>query len=345
MRHGLSFFLLVFSTGCFSSGPPGTPDASDDAPAAQPDASADVVEDVVATGDATWTDGTALTTSVLIQGGSTVTIAPGAHVTAASGVVIWIMGTLKVASSAGPHAVISGAGWTGLRTTDYGILDADGLDLDGATTALDIQQQAGATYANGTISNSATPIGIGVAGNLSVTHAYVTSPHGISRVAGALTASYLDYDASDHGAFFVDDKTARFFAEDSTFHNSGPLGSKSAPDLLTVNAAMKLHVAYSDLSGAHCGLHFEGVDTVEIDHVTVHDVTNGADVWGSSNTGTRTITSSNFEKLSENFDETNANGPFSVSGCYMTGTNKLAASSAITIASPAPQEIADAKPR
>ena len=336
----------MLSAECYSSGPSNAPDAGDDAIAAQPDGSADATtDDVVAIGDATWTDGTELTTSVLIQGGSTVTIAPGAHVTAASGVLIHIMGTLKVASSAGPHAVISGKGWTGIRTTDYGILDADGLDLDGATTALDIQQQTSASYANGTISNAATPMGIGIAGNLAVTHVSVTSPRGISQVAGALTASYLDYDANDHGAFFVNEKTARFFAEDSTFHNSGPMGSKSAPDLLTVNAATKLHVAYSDLSGAHCGFHFEGVDTVEIDHVTAHDVTNGADVWGSSQAGTRTITSSNFEKLSENFDETGANGSFSVSGCYMTGTNKLAPTSAVTITASASQEILDAKPR
>jgi hypothetical protein len=123
------------------------------------------------------------------------------------------------------------------------------------------------------------------------------------------------------------------------------MGSSSAPDLLTSNGASTFHVAYTDISGAHCGFHFEGIDTLEIDHVTVHGVTNGADVWGSSSTGTRTITSSNFEQLSENFDEHGSNGAVSVTGCYLTGTNKLAPTSALTITSPASQAIADAKPR
>lgn len=163
-------------------------------------------------------------------------------------------------------------------------------------------------------------------------------------MSGALTASYLDYDANDHGALFVDGATANVSVEDSTIHDSGPMGSTSAPDLVTVNAAAKLHVAYSDLSGAHCGLHFEGVDAVDIDHVTIHGVTNGADLWGSSQSGTRTITSSNFESLVENFDESGTNGTIAVSGCYLTGANKLVDGN-VQISGSASQPVAGAGPR
>jgi hypothetical protein len=74
-------------------------------------------------------------------------------------------------------------------------------------------------------------------------------------------------------------------------------------------------------------------------------VTNGADIWGTSATVTHTITSSNFEQLSESLDELGANGAFSVTGCYLTGTTHLAQPSAITIANTATIEIATAHPR
>lgn len=337
--------FLVACAGCFSqpetapdAGP--KPDAATDAPKNVPDAAPDVV---VATTE-TWSDGKQLTESVLIPSGVTVTIAPGAHVTASSGVLVWIQGTLSVASSAGAHALITGSGWTGLRVTDAGTLAADGLDLDGADTALDIEQQTSASYANGTITGSSTPMLVGDAGNLSIAHAIVTAPQGISQVTGALTASYLDYDAADHGVLFVDGATANVAIDDSTLHNSGIMGSKSAPDMITVNKATKLHVAYSDISGAHCGFHFEGITSLEIDHVTVHAVTNGADVWGTTQTGTRSVTSSNFESLSENFDETGSNGAVAVTGCYLTGTNKLT-DAQIQITGSVSQPITDAKPR
>ncbi len=336
MRHGLSFLVFALSVGCFSSAGSTAPDAD------VPDSGAGEAT-AVATG--TWSDGTHIDSSIVVQGGTTVTIAPGAVVTIAPGATIRVEGVLTASSAQGPHAKLTGNGWGGIQVVGYGVLALDGVDLDGANVALDMKAEAPCKYDDGMISGSQTPFSIEGGGNISTTHSAVTAPRGISTIAGAFTASYLDYDANDHGAIVTTSPDALVHIEDSTIHNSGPMGSSSAPDLLTANGASTFHVAYTDISGAHCGFHFEGVDTIEIDHVTVHGVTNGADVWGSSSTGTRTITSSNFEQLSENFDESNANGAVSVSGCYMTGTNKLAQSTAITITSPASQAIVDAKPR
>src|SRR5256885_14628182 len=133
---------------------------------------------------------------------------------------------------------------------------------------------------------------------------------------------------------------------DSRFNNSGPRGPTAGPDVLTVNDAASFHLAYSDVSGAHCGFHFLGGEAIEIDHVTVHDVTNGADVWGSSSTGKKTITASNFEKmLSVAFDETGDNGAVLVTGSFVSAKNNLASPSKISFTSPATTRIADAHPR
>jgi hypothetical protein len=346
-RTGLLALLL---TGCFTSpvgngDDAGGGDASNQQDSSANDAGPDVADlpDVVTQGDETWNDGKQLTASVLIPQGVTVTIAPGATVTASSGVLVWVKGTLKVASASGTHAKITGTGWTGIKVTDTGTLALDGLDVQNAGTALDVEQQTSASYTNGTIDHASTPFLVGAAGVLSVGHAKVTAPAGITRIDGAFTASYLDYDSNDHGALFVENAVAVVAIDDSTIHNSGPMGSTSAPDQITSNAATKVHVAYTDISGAHCGFHFEGVDAVEVDHVTVQNVTNGADVWGSSNVGTRTITSSNFESLTKNFDENGSNGVFSVTGCYLAGQNHLI-DGQIQISGSATSAIVDAHP-
>jgi hypothetical protein len=350
MTYRIGSLALLLVAACFTDPVNPADDGGSDANNNKPDTStgdagsdASDLPDVVTQGDETWNDGKQLTASVLIPQGVTVTIAPAANVTASSGVLVWVKGTLKVASASGQHAKISGSGWTGIKVTDTGTLALDGLDVQGADTALDVEKQTSASYTNGTIDGASTPFLVGVTGALSVGHATVTKPGGITRIDGSFTASYLDYDSNDHGAIIVENPAALVAIDDSTIHNSGPMGSTSAPDQITSNGATKVHVAYTDISGAHCGFHFQGVDSVEVDHVTVQSVTNGADVWGSSSTGTRTVTASNFQSLTKNFDENGSNGVFSVTGCYLAGTNHLI-DGQIQISGSATSPIVDAHP-
>jgi hypothetical protein len=295
------------------------------------------------TQDETWADGKSIGTSVVVAKGVTVTIASGASITVAAGRSIRIEGALN-AKSAAAHAKIAGTGWTGIVVASGGKLSFDGVDISNASLTLDVQSGGTATYDHGAIVG--TPFKVDAGGTLSTAHASVTGPTGRSNILGSFTASYLDYDENDQHAIWAMDPTATLFIEDSTFHNSGPLGAEAAPDVLTVAKAASFHIAYSDISGAHCGFHFQGSgDKIEIDHVTVRHVTNAADVWGSSATGSHTITSSNFEQLTEALDENGTNGTFTVTGSYLTGTNSLQQPSAVVIASPALSEIANAHPR
>src|SRR5258707_382494 len=95
--------------------------------------------DGAASNGTTWSDGTRFSAAVEIAAGTTVTIAPGAHVTMAGKFPITVRGTLEVASAAGTHARLAPADamgkWTGLVVENGGTLAADGLDLDGAETA------------------------------------------------------------------------------------------------------------------------------------------------------------------------------------------------------------------
>lgn len=321
-------FVLVMSAGCSSAPVQTNPDAStgsDAAPDVQP-----IAQSI------TWTDGTVLDAPVLIAAGATVTIEPGATVTCANAVTITVEGTLT-AASAQTHATLTGTKWGGIVVSKAGTLTLDGVDIAGAKKAIDAASSTPAKYDNGTIT-SGTPFTVEKGGALSTSHATVVKPTVQSTILGSFTASYLDYDSNGSHAIVAADPTARVSIEDSKVHG-GPT------DLLNAFGAAFFHVAYTDITGAHCGFHFTAVDTVEIDHVTVHGVTNGADLWGSSSVGKRTISNSNFESLPVTFDESGSNGPIDVTNCYMTGTNNLAQPSAVKITSPAAQPVPNAGPR
>ena len=338
------FFFGIASlalAACFSNTTNPVDDAGSDAGAdtSKPLDAGNVVE----AGTETWQDGKTIDGDVVIPSGATVTIAPGATITVGTSVTIRVEGALVCASASPTHATLTGTNWQGIQVAVHGVVTLDGLDVTNATTALDVSGDGKNTYDHGIITN-ATPFVLATASTLSTTSSKVVKPAGITQVSGSFTASYLDYDSNDHGAIVTLDKTAVLSMEDSTIHNSGPMGKATAPDQLTDNGAATFHVAYSDISGSHCGFHFDQASVFDIDHVTVHDVTNGADLWGTSSSGTRTIKSSNWQSLTENFDETNTNGVISVDGCYTTGTNKLK-DAQVQITNPASVAVTGAGPR
>jgi hypothetical protein len=333
--------VVACSSSSGSTADPGakTPGSSGDTPPPPGTSSGTPVS-----GAETWEDGKELSGAIVIDSGAVVTIAPGAALTVVAGTSIVVKGTLTVKSDPSAHAKISGASWKGITVSSGGKASLDGLDIANAEVAVQVDDGGTATYDNGSIVG--TPFGVAKGGTLSTKHAGVTAPKNPTTISGAFTASYLDYDEKDTHAIIADDPAATVSIEDSTFHSTGKLGPTAGPDLLTVNAATSFHIAYSDISGAHCGFHFEGSGAkIEIDHVTVKQVSNGADLWGLAS-GKHSITNSNFAPvLSVGFDESGTNGSVSVSGCYIPGKNNLASSSSVSITSPAQAEIANAHPR
>ncbi|HVZ70881.1 MAG TPA: hypothetical protein VHJ20_00785 [Polyangia bacterium] len=309
-----------------------------------------------ATSDATWTDGTSLIASLEIPAGMTYTIAPGAHVTAGSKVSITIRGTLKVASATGMHARITsmaGAPWTGLVVENGGTLDADGLDLENASAAIDVRAGAAAArYDDGTIKNPLFPFQIGRAGRLDTAHASVVGAMSASTVSGEFHASYLDYAKTQTtGGFVMSDALAVFDVADSTFH--GEPGTQGA-DYITTLGATLVHVTYTTITDSHCAFHFDGLDRYEIDHVTAGasapDAPGQKNAWGAmlygSGAGPNVIKSSNFMNLEHNLDQSGENGPLTITDTYTTGMNLDNDDSwTLTGSELAPSPVLDAKPR
>ena len=280
--------------------------------------------------DTTWADGQTIGMSVTIAPGVTVTIAPGATVTVAAGSTIAVAGTLT-ASSATTHAKLTGTSWTALSVASGGTLTLDGVDITGAGTAL--QTQAGAVsaeYDDGTITAAATPFDIAKGTTLVTKSSAVTGTLGTSRVAGSLVASYLDYNSNGNEGITTTDPTATESIEDSKLHGSGPV----ADMVVSATGAASIHIAYTDITNVHCGFHFDTVDAFDVSYSNIETNSYGFMLYGSSGTGTRSVTYSNVDQNTIAFDTTAGNNaPITFDHDYITGTQTPADSVTVTNAS------------
>ncbi len=290
------YLLVLLATGgalgCSStSEPAGTPPA--------------VGSGGTVTSDVTWKDGQHISSAIVIASGVTVTIAPGAQVTVADGASITLQGTLSGASR-DKHAKLTGAAWAGIVVENSGKLALDGVDIENAATAITLNY-ATASYDYGTISG-AIPFAIGTKAKLTASHATVTGAKAPSFISGALVATFLDYDADVFEGLSLNDPAATLSLEDSKIHGKGTIDN----DLVAARGAASVHVAYTEISMAHCTFHFENVSAFDISFVSLHDSQYGFMLYGSATAGARTITSANiFKNRQHAVDE---GGPAAVNG-------------------------------
>jgi hypothetical protein len=278
----------------------------------------------------TWANGKNITSNVNVGAGAIVTIAPGATVTVASGVAITVTGTLKTT----PTSKITGNGWTGIVIAKGGTLEADGLTLEGADSALWPQTgNAKASFANGIIT-SRSPFKMEKGSTLSISRTKVTATGG-SAIAGTFTASYMEYDKGSNGGLTINDAAGSMTITDSTLRGSG------GGDYVISSAAKLVKLEYSTITGSHCGLHFTAVDQFILDHVSDDTNTYGGMLYGSG-AGPHSITASNIRATQVALDMQGTNGPLTISGSFTAGTNNIAGA---TLTGVRDTPVADAKPR
>lgn len=301
----------------------------------------------VVSGDTAWGDGKHITSPIVIAAGATVTIAAGATITCDDGITITVQGSLK--SAGGAPSKITGAAWNGIVVAAGGTLALDGVDIENAHTAIEVQTKANpARYDRGTITASVIPLLVDSAATLTTAHANVVASQGTSHVLGSLTASYLDYDANGFDGMTTESDDALLTIDDSHMH-----GTNGTSDMIvSYTGAAKIHVAYSIIEQVHCAFHLERVTSLDVAYVTARQDSYGFMMHGSLSTGTRTIQSSNFMNNYEwgiHEEDASINGPIAVSGCYFnsnqTGDLHLHAASAIQVSGTVAAPVAGAAPR
>ena len=269
-----------------------------------------------------WTDGQMISASMTIPAGETVAIDPGATITMSSGVTITVNGTLT-ASSMATHAKLTGSGWTGIVVASGGTVNLNGVDMSGASVALDVHGTA--EYDNGTI-NSAAAFNVESGGALTTKKSTFAGNSSACNVAGSFTASYLTYTAAGSSLFdgiVTTDPAAQLSIEDSMFTGPGPNGPLHDMLVSTNGGSAKFHVAYSSITGVHCGFHFDTLSEFDISYVNNDSNAYGAMFYGSGGAGPFTVSYSNFDDNGTNgthaYDAEFANGPIVFDHDHLNG--------------------------
>jgi hypothetical protein len=259
----------------------------------------------------------------MIAAGATMTIAPGATITVAAGATITVAGTLT-ASSQSTHATLTGTGWGGIVVASGGTVSLTGVDLVNPTTGFAVAAgDTSAEYDYGTITSARTPFNVSKGGTFKTDHAATATAGGASSVAGSFTATFLSYDSGGSEGLVISDPTAVFSAEDSKFVGGGD----ESGDMISVSSASSVHLAYFEITAAHCAFHFDAVDTIDVSYGNLHGTSYGFMLYGSSSVGTRDIGFTNIDMNAvwgaDEGTTSTANGPITIHDGYwaMNGAN------------------------
>ncbi len=304
-----SFALISVFAGC----------SSDDTGTAEEDGvSGDIRQSV------TWTDGTKLTGVVRIFEGATVDIAPGARITCRESVKIQVGGTLRTKSSADKHASITCAKWQGIQVAQNGQLDLDGFDIENADTGIETTKGAGAsTLTRGSILTTVRPFLIRAESKLTLNQVKATTPTtlgqfdtSVSEVFGSLDAKHLDYDANTNEGIMLKNGGEAVITDSI-------LKATNGFDLVSTYDAKSLKLSYTTMRGSHCGPHIQGVDFLEIDHVTSEQNLYGITIYASKVDVPIKITNSNFSGSVAWLDLAGDHGPITFENVFTGAAPEL----------------------
>jgi hypothetical protein len=299
----------------------------------------------------TWKDGTVLTGTVTIAPDGNVEILPGAKITCAEGATLYVQGKLR-AKAAASHAKITCARWAGLVVSGGGQADLEGVDLENGLVGIATAVGAlDSTYAEGSIVSSLKPFVVSYSSKLTVKNVKATTPEKLAPgetsqadVEGTLIASHLDYDA--HHSEGISVRKAKDAPEGGTLDlQDSNIHATNGADLVSAYGAKHVKVAYTTLTGAHCGLHMQPAESFEIDHVTSDTDIYGITIYDSG-IGPNTVTNSNFTGTAawldfQGFDQ----GKVSFDNIYTNGMQVVTGTPIPSITGKLTAPIPDAKPR
>ena len=222
--------------------------------------------------------------------------------------------------------------WGGIVVASGGRLDADGLDLAGATTAL-VDRRAAAwaratTTARSRDAQVAVPDRRGRAPRHGPRRRRRTRA---SRAASTASSTPRTSTTRRRRSRAASSRTTRARSSTPRTRPSTAMSSGGG-DYITSYASSLVHVAYSTITDAHCAFHFDDVARFEIDHVTAGAATphgarrarsstarcSTARARGRTSSATRTSWAARTTSTQEN-----PNGPLTITNTYTTGLDTI----------------------
>jgi hypothetical protein len=241
----------------------------------------------------TWDSATVIKGQVNIPVGQIVTVAPNTKIIVADGARITVSGTLNAPTG----LTLSGKSW-------------DGFVVIGS-----------ATISNFVESGASRPFQVGPAGSLTIHGGNVSGVNGSSDVEGTLLADALHYDKRAGAGINSNNGTGSITIDRSVLTGAG----RNTGDFFGLFGAKSITLTNSQMTGAHCAFHVLGVENMKLDHDNIYGNSYGFMMYGSSNTGTKTITNTTIKNNLFGFDEGSSsthNGPILISNSLIAGNNQ-----------------------
>jgi hypothetical protein len=241
----------------------------------------------------TWNSVTVIKGDVIIPTGTSVTVAPNAKISVQKGSRITVQGTLNAPSGLS----LTGKNW-------------DGLFIIGS-----------ALITNFTESGATTPFQVGPTGTLTIHGGDISGVNGNSDVEGTLIADGIHYDKGEGAGINSNRGTGSITIDRSVLTGAG----RNTGDFFGLFGAKSITLTNSQMTGSHCAFHILGVETMKLDHDSITGNSYGFMMYGSSNSGTKSIANTTIKNNNFGFDEGSAstrNGPITIMNSVIAGNGR-----------------------
>jgi hypothetical protein len=223
---------------------------------------------------AQWTSATELKGKINIPAGQTVTVAPNTKIVVQDGTEITINGTLNAPAGLS----LTGKSWIGLVVVGTAVLK--NFQEKGASQSFRVESGGSLTIHGGTIS--------GIQGS--------------SNVEGTFIADHLSYDKGPGGGISSSNGTGSITIDNSVLTGAG----KNTGDFFELFGVKSITLTNSKMAGSHCAFHVMGLKNMKLDKNEIYENSYGFMMYGSSETGTKTITNTSIKNNEFGFDEGSA---------------------------------------
>lgn len=235
-----------------------------------------------------WNSQTKITGTVTIPANTVVTVAPNTRIKVGAGAKVVVLGQLLAPKG----LTLSGSNWQGLVVS--------------GSAALTNFVEKGARES----------FYVTTGGTLDINSGNISGVEGASRVDGTFTAKNLRYVKGSGDGITSSKDSGSISVDGGTF--SGP--ARGAGDFFSFSAGQLLKITNSSITKVHCAFHVTGIKNMELDGVDIENTAYGFMMYGSSDTGVRTITNTTITNNDYGFDEGSnytKNGLITISNSYI----------------------------
>lgn len=239
-----------------------------------------------------WNSTTRIDGVVTIASRSVVTVAPGTKITVGDGGKIIVLGKLLAPQG----LTLVGSNWEGLVVKGSAVLT--NFIEKGARQSL---------Y-------------VAAGGSLKITGGDISGIRGPSQIDGTFIAKNLRYEKGSGDGITSYKQSGIISVDGGTFSGS----ARGAGDFFSLSAGQSLTVTNSSITKVHCAFHITGLTNMQLDNVVIDNNAYGFMMYGSSESGSRTIRNTTITNNDFGFDEGSSftkNGSISISNSYI-GNNK-----------------------